>query len=329
MDRVNSGLVCRAKRSGEISNVGSDVGGLLADGEEEVLAGTAKLLSAKGNALDGNETSYVVVKRRAFSEEGGDVGSGNGLDSIIYQLNGTLIELLHTVAGRDLTADSDGHTNLETKILDGVCGHVVVEIAANAACVSNVNVVSLCARVNGAHSRNDTLNNYYVAVLRVHILFKGIDLELGNNVAVLSGERLALCVSYGELKGVVDGVISELGDNYGILDAVLALFKSDPIIGNRPNYVEGGLLDLHRSNYGVACGCGLDNVLGHIVDILVRCLKVSVHFGYRGVVFVGGLFAQAGDKILDVVELIYNSVLDTFDLIAAYHSGKREKKNEK
>ena len=259
---IDGGLVCSTKSGGEVSYICSDVRLLAVKCELKVLmVSIVHSLTADGYTLDGYKTCNIVVKAGACCEFGSDIIGGEALDSSINNLYNTLIEFLHAIAGRNLTANSNGHTNLDAKILNGILFHVVVEVTAYAACINNVNVVSLCACVLRTHSSNDTFNNNYIILLSSHVLFEGVNLELRNGVAVLSGERLALCVSYSELKGVGDEIITKFGNNYVNLKAIFAGLKSDSVVRNSPVDSEESVLDLNHTGNGIGCGGRLGYVL--------------------------------------------------------------------
>ena len=252
---IDGGLVCSTKSRGEVSYICSDVRLLAVKCELKVLMVCIfHRLTADGYALDGYKTCNVVVKAGACCEFGSDIISGEALDSSINNLYDTLIEFLHAIAGRNLTANSNGHTNLDAKILNGILFHVVVEVTAYAACINNVHVVSLCACVLRTHSSNDTFNNDYIILLSSHVLFEGVNLELRNGVAVLSGERLALCVSYSELKGVRDKIITKFRNNYVNFKSIFARLKSDSVVRNSPVNSEESVLDLNHTGNGIGCG---------------------------------------------------------------------------
>ena len=222
------------ERRGEVSDVGSDVGLLFTESEVEVLAvSSSEVLIAKSNALDGNDACNVVIKRAALCEDRGNVGCGNFLNGLVDDLNSTLIEFLHTVAGRNFTVDKNGHTNLYAESR-GIVNHVIVEVTAYAAFVNNVNVVSLCACALRAHSSNDTLNGKNVTLLCCHILLKGSNLECRDNVLILSGNFFTFFVLHNELDGVLYVLIHSGNVNNDNVLLICMRSESNELIVNSP-----------------------------------------------------------------------------------------------
>ena len=215
---INCSLSILCKSGGEISNVGSDVGLMSVKLEVEVIGRTAELLCADGYALNYYGKSCVLSKIVAVCEIVSNVNEVNSLDSGIDDLCLTALDLHHTGVRSSRSVNENGHTNLDAKISNGILIHLVGVVTAYYVKVCKEEVVSGVTSRLGVDSNNDTHNGEVIVLLSVHVLFEGVNSEYGNGVLILSGEGLALLVSYCELENIVKLFVRLRNNN---LDKVL------------------------------------------------------------------------------------------------------------
>ena len=176
----------------EVGNVGSYVTLLIADGEVEILAGILfKILSADGNALDYYGHCNEVGERLTCCKVCGNINGSDGLNGLVYDLEGTVLDFLHTGIRLNGTGNGNGHTNLNT-CLCRIGSELVAVVAALAACVHKVEVVVLVVKAVSVDTNNDTLNGNGSALLSCHILLEGDYSILGNGTVEANGSGSAV-----------------------------------------------------------------------------------------------------------------------------------------
>ena len=254
--------------------------------ELKVIGGAAKLLAADGNALNGYRETNVLSKVCACYEVSGDIYGRNGLDGGIDDFGNATLDLLHAGVGSSGTGNTNGHTNLNAKVSNGVSNVDLIDVVtAGGVSISKEEVVSGVASCLRVDSNYDTLNNKGIIGLSCKVLFMSIYLELRNVVAVLSGEGLTLLVGYSELKGVGDVSVGLIcGNLYGYSEAVLAALKSYLVVcnGNSPINLVVLVLNPYRTyEIVVSASCG-SNVLGKVVYEIVSSLEIRVRCGSGG-----------------------------------------------
>ena len=337
LDRCLYSCLISGDGGGEVGKVRSYVSRLTVKSEEEVIAGAAKLLTANGNALNGYRKTYVLSKVLICCES---VGNVNGINSLLLSRDDlcyAALDLLHSVVGRCGTGNKNGHTNLDTKLGNGVDIHLINVVTAYYVLISDVEVASGVAGRLGVDSNYNTLNYKVVAGCCVHVLFVSIYLELRNNVLILSGEGLALLVSYGELKSIVD-VLVNLRNVYGSGNAIIVRNDGDSVGVNIPGNGEELVVDLRNGEDGVVCTGNFRGLLGHLVDVVVCSLKVCVNYRLFGFLVglnirldIGGLVSGLIGGLIcpGKLDLRKIKLIKTGDLVTTYHSGKRKYHDKK
>ena len=299
---IHSCLISLAERIGKVGEVGSEVRGVVANSEVEILAvSVVKILCADLNALDGYGESNVLLKVLVNVLAGnnlGDVNGSVGLDGGIDDLSGTALDLLHSAVGLDRTGNCNGHTNLDTKISDGVLIHLVGVVTALTACISKEEVVSLRAGGLGVDRNYDTLNEYGVALSGCHIVVPTVDLVLRNIVLEVLGLGVAVCIGNGSGEHILKRLVSlRHADGNG---AVTVVGDGDLVVVYAPS--NGEVLAVNGRKLGnanKACGGRCRLVLIHVEEISNCCIDRSL------------------------------AIVVVFAAIAAYTSGKSaETKNE-
>ena len=216
---VDACLVVSLQGGGEVGDVGSDVGLLAVQGELEVLAGTAKLLTADGNTLQGDNQTNVGLEV-AGGEDLGQVGSLNGLDGSVDDDEVTTLGLLHAAVGGRGSGNGNGHTDLDA-CLQGILIQLVAVVTALAVQVSHEEMVSGVACALGVDTDNDTGNGNHVTGLGVHVVLEGGNGERGNGAVVGNGGGGAIGSGNGSGDLVVDGLTGHLVNLDGPVGATL------------------------------------------------------------------------------------------------------------
>ena len=216
----------------EVGNVGSYVTLLLADGEVEILAGILfKILSADGNALDYYGHCNEVGERLTCCKVCGNINGSDGLNGLVYDLEGTVLDFLHTGIRLNGTGNGNGHTNLNT-CLCRVSLKLVAVVAALAACVHKVEVVVLVVKAVSIDTNNDTLNGNGSALLSCHILLEGDYSILGNGTVEGNGSGSA--VGSGDKTGELVSLL-RLGLLINVYKpSVAVVSKLNKLVVNRP-----------------------------------------------------------------------------------------------
>ena len=216
---INGSLVLCLKGGGEVGYVCSDVGLLAVKGKLEVVAGSAKLLVADGNALKGDYETNVRLKI-CSSEYVGKILNFNSLDGLVNDYEVAALGLLHSAVGRSGSGNSNGHTNLNA-CLERILVELVAVITALAVNVCEEEVVSGVACALSVDSNNDTCNGNDLAALSCHVILEGGYDELLNGTLVRNGAGGSVGSGNGSGDVVVKGLLGHLVNLDGPVGAAL------------------------------------------------------------------------------------------------------------
>ena len=192
------------KAGRKVGNVGSDIALYSVKSEEEVLAGCGiKLLTANFNALDGYKCANVLEYVFACTELSGNIDSCRSFLLGIDNSCNSILKLIHTVVYINLTADSNGHTNLDAEF-NGIGSHIVCIVTALAGCVNSEDVVSLVACGFRVKSNYDTFNSCALSIFLRSVLLVGDNVILRNENIKGECVRGAVACLNGSGKGEAD-----------------------------------------------------------------------------------------------------------------------------
>ena len=354
MECVDSSLIlCGKNACREVGNVGSYVGSNAIKLEVEVLALLGEILRTKSYTLDYNRESNEVVVVGVLLPDVGDVNEVEGLDSSVNNLNRCVLELGKCVVGLSLTGDTNGHTNLDTEISNGIrIIHLIVVVTANAGGIHYEEVVSGVTKRLGVNENNDTLNGKEVAGLSICVILPSVNLELSKLAAEVSDCYVTLFrgdgsgKSVGSLLGSILGNLGNLNNN----GSTIGRNGDGNLVGRSgPNYGEGSVADSNLTYESKVCGgvCGIILVeLTHVCRCIKKCLILGIKGAARAaavfaVSVLMGLFDLCFTVITNVVAVCIN-VLGAFlaadktaetgnllNHVAACKSSNSESENEK
>ena len=279
---IDCSLSILCKSGGEISNVGSDVGLMSVKLEVEVIRRTAELLCADGYALNYYRKSCVLTKVVAVCEVISNVNEVNSLDSGIDDLCLTALDLHHAGVRSSGSVNENGHTNLDAKISNGILIHLVGVVTAYYVKVCKEEVVSGVTSRLRVDSNNDTHNGEVIVLLSVHVLFEGVNSEYGNGVLILSGEGLALLVSYCEGKGIIE-LLARLGNND--LNKVIGGtgFDCYSAVAYFPLNLEILVSNGSNCDYFVRSSGNLIDLFCKLMNVVISRLKIGIGLGIVGI----------------------------------------------
>ena len=173
----------------EVGEIRTEIRGLVAQLEVEVIGRTAENLFSNFNALNGYRATNVLNKGFACSEFCGYIQRSNCLLVFVNDSCRTALNFLHCNAvfrvRRCGTGNFNGHTNFNTEFKRVNC-HFIGVITAIGFDISEEEVIALVAGRSGVHSNNNTLNNNGFTRCSVHIFFVAPKSIFGNSEIIAS-----------------------------------------------------------------------------------------------------------------------------------------------
>ena len=284
---IDGSLVLSLHGGGEVGNIGSYVGGLVAQLEVEVLIGCGlKRLVSKGNALNGYGQTNVCAKICAGSKLFGNVKGVNFLNGAVNDGSITALDLLHSGVGLNGTGNLNGHTNLNAQFLYGILINAVAVVTAGHAGVSKEEVVVLVACILGVDGNYDTLNCNDVTLCGCQVLSVRVYLVLGHGQLKgnLLGGAVACLNGSGQLVGNLFGrFLVNVNNDF----AVCRCANGNLVSIDRPIDLIGNTAD-HNLRYDLEVNGGNGEIL--FVEALYVCCRACEIVGNGGGGF-GGSFS--------------------------------------